>query len=153
MERIINNNTLLRLTTYNVAMVCIILLTNTQSQWTDIIKTTSLLISVIVFLIVLIIPSSELLSFYKKASPIIPSNIYIIHIYNFIIHFLPPILLGLPSHTMYIVIGYGIVYLYFMILRISKKIQELYIDTISNTTYDIVVISSGVFVAVLLTMF
>jgi hypothetical protein len=139
-----------RLTTYNVIMVLFILLTQSQKQpWVDIIRATSLLIGTTVLIIIITTPSSAIIEFYQRTLPIIPPNLLVIHAHNFVIHFLPPLLLQAPTDPTYTLLGYAIFYTYYAVIRKLDKIQDMYVDNVSTVVYDRTVLAGGVLTALI----
>jgi hypothetical protein len=134
-----------RLTTYNILCIIYILLTNSlNNKWTNVIKTTSLLMAIIVAFILIRIPTYKFVAFYEKTIPSISSNILLIQLHNALIHFMPVFLLGIPNNSIYTIIGFILVYVYYLIIRQKNMIHRLYIDGVSKTFYDNAMIISGV---------
>lgn len=141
------NDTFYRLTTYNVLATIYVALTNSWGRpWVDIIRTTSLLIAVTIAITIIWTPTYMIIAFYKKTFPTMPSNLALIHLHNSIIHFLPVLLLGFPRDTLYIVVGFFIVYSYYLVMRHMRMLHRLYLDDVPFSVYDKMKVLSGLIV-------
>lgn len=122
----------LRFTFWNLIALLLSYLFGFQSHL-DILRTT-VFIFFIIALYILIRGYNVTVYTNKNLPTPFQNNVLIAHVTNALTHFVPFLLLGIPTNKTDIVIGYTIAVIWYLMVR--DYIQTLYTEEISTTEYD-----------------
>ena len=126
-----------RLTTYNViATICAVMIKKeVPNAVLDVVRTTSLCMAASVYLIYVLYGIGAVIAHYRRLFPGLPT--YLLIVIDLVIHLLPVIVLGLPTLLLPVVIGYGIVAAWYLLVR--EHIHAMYIDEMKVKVSDLII--------------
>jgi hypothetical protein len=133
-------------TTYNVCVTIIVKVYEKRTAgWVfDIVRGTALLVASAVAYFYVVYGPRVILSMYERIFPSRSTLLYLL--FDWVIHFVPVLVLGLPRHVASLPIAYSLLLSWYAFMR--ANIPNIYFHSVSMSEYDTLIAVLGVFVLV-----